>query len=46
MHSHTHTVCFHRHADRAEVVGILEVIQTTEDMVFGDLVAILSEVLS
>ena len=44
MHCHIHVGCLHRHADRAEVVGILEVIQTTEDMVFGDLVAILSEV--
>ena len=33
-----------RHADRGQVAGVLEVIQTSEDMVFGELVEILSQV--
>lgn len=35
-----------RHPDRGQVAGILEVIQTSEDMVFSDLVEILSQVLA
>ncbi len=34
----------YRHPDRGQVAGILEVIQTSEDMVFSDLVEILSQV--
>lgn len=34
----------YRHPDRRQVAGILEVIQTSEDMVFSDLVEILSQV--
>lgn len=33
-----------RHADRRQVAGVLEVIQTSEDMVFIELVEILSQV--
>ena len=41
------TVCvMYRHPDRGQVAGILEVIQTSEDMVFSDLVEILSQVLA
>lgn len=36
----------YRHPDRRQVAGILEVIQTSEDMVFSDLVEILSQVLA
>ena len=43
----TLTVCLmYRHPDRGQVAGILEVIQTSEDMVFSDLVEILSQVLT
>jgi len=51
-HAHcdrTYTVlnptCHCRHPDRGQVAGILEVIQTSEDMVFSELVEILSQVL-
>lgn len=33
-----------RHPDRGQVAGVLEVIQTSEDMVFSDLVEIISQV--
>lgn len=33
-----------RHPNRGQVAGVLEVIQTSEDMVFSDLVEIISQV--
>ena len=38
--------CVYRHPDRGQVAGVLEVIQTSEDMVFSDLVEILSQVIA
>ncbi|DBA77131.1 hypothetical protein WJX77_003017 [Trebouxia sp. C0004] len=48
LHCQVHSTLvlpLYRHRDRGQVAGILEVIQTSEDMVFSDLVEILSQVL-
>ncbi|KAL0025404.1 hypothetical protein WJX79_005257 [Trebouxia sp. C0005] len=48
LHCRVHSTLvlpLYRHPDRGQVAGILEVIQTSEDMVFSDLVEILSQVL-